>query len=163
MAYGRFLGTVIGTFKKLVDEDMKSSSSKITRLRKTPQGIYFDLADIFTRLNGLYFAGGIEASLRWGPRRKSDRPQASVRLGSYFAGDRLITINPILDQAMVPLFCVERVVFHEMNHQKCPTKKLSNGKNQFHTPEFYAFEKNYPYLDQADLWIKANLTRLLKK
>lgn len=137
-------------------------SSKITRVGNTPQGIYFNLADIFTRLNGQYFAHSINASLRWGPRRKLGKPQSSVRLGSYFSTDRLITINPILDQAMVPLFCIERVIFHEMNHQKCPSKKLKNGKNQFHTPEFYAFEKNYPHLEQADLWIKANLLRLLK-
>jgi hypothetical protein len=127
------------------------------------KGLYFDLPTIFERLNQQYFDGGIKARLRWG-KRYGGRAiiRRSVRLGSYYDKEKVITINPILDQAMVPLICLERVLFHEMGHQKFAGAKTASGKNSYHSKEFYAFEKNYPFLKEADLWISANLPRLLR-
>lgn len=131
--------------------------------KRTTQGTYFDLAPIFSELNDRFFNGKIEAELRWGSRRaQASARKRSIRLGSYHPHKRLITIHPCLDQAVVPAICLERIVFHEMAHQKFPCRRSPAGKILVHYKEFNDFEKTYPYLSQADHWIKANLTRLLK-
>jgi len=127
------------------------------------QGVYFDLTALFASLNQRFFDNKISAQIKWGQRRKvMGLKKRSLKMGSYHPYDRSIIINPCLDQAIVPKICVERILFHEMAHQKFPVKKGKNGKNIIHYREFYDFEKNYPYLEQADLWIKANLDRLLR-
>jgi hypothetical protein len=125
------------------------------------QGIYFDLELIFKELNERFFAGSINARLRWGIRRQSEGKK-SLRLGSYQPKNKIITINPCLDQAVVPRLCLERILFHEMIHQYMPAKKSALGKNSIHHDEFNAFEKNFPFLKEADLWLSANLARLLR-
>ncbi|MCA9508689.1 MAG: hypothetical protein KC505_09750 [Myxococcales bacterium] len=126
-------------------------------------GIYFDLSPIFADLNQRYFNEKISAHLRWGIKRTHNGARKkSIRLGSYHPGKKLITINPCLDQACVPLICVERILFHEMVHQRFPARRSSTGKVLVHYREFNEFEKNYPHLCLADHWIKTNLNRLLK-
>lgn len=124
------------------------------------KGVYFDLTIIFDDLNKRFFNQTITATLSWG-KRKTLLQKRSIRLGSYHPGKKNIVINPCLDQAIVPHICVERILFHEMLHQHFPSKKSPAGKNLVHYREFYEFEKKYPYLQQADLWLKANLKRLL--
>lgn len=127
------------------------------------RGVYFDLEPMFHELNVRFFDGKIKAHLRWGQRRKPiTGAKRTIRLGSYHPKAQVITINPCLDQAMVPAICLERILFHEMAHQSFPAKKSADGKNLVHYQEFYDFEKTYPYIREADLWLKANLTRLLR-
>lgn len=132
-------------------------------MKPKPQalGIYFDLEKIFYELNHKYFAGQISATLKWGAKRKHNGLKRSIRLGSYHPHKKAIIIHPCLDQAIVPAICVERILFHEMLHQHLPIKKSPTGKNLAHYPEFNEFEKNYPYLREADLWLKNHLSRLL--
>lgn len=126
------------------------------------KGIYFDLALIFQKLNQRFFDEKIHASLKWGQRRsKKVKNKSSIRLGSYHPETKTIVLNPCLDQAMVPTICVERILFHEMLHQHFPIKKGSKGNNLIHYEEFYDFEKKYPYLVEADRWLKANLNKLM--
>jgi len=134
---------------------MKQEQTNNTR------GLYFDLHPIFCELNSRFFGGKISAHLRWGQRRTIANKRA-IRLGSYHPKQKVITINPCLDQAMVPSICLERILFHEMAHQYFPAKKSPTGKNLVHYREFNEFERNYPYLKEADLWLKANLSRLLR-
>jgi hypothetical protein len=123
-------------------------------------GAYYNLLPIFHDLNQRFFKKQIAADLRWGIRRTSRR-KLSLRLGSYHPESKTIIIHPCLDQSMVPLICVERILFHEMLHQYMPAKKEACGKMKIHHQEFNNFEKNYPYLREADLWIKTNLSKLL--
>jgi predicted SprT family Zn-dependent metalloprotease len=125
-------------------------------------GLYFDLQAIFNELNNRFFAAQIEAKLRWGQRRVGAQAKRAIRLGSYHPRTKIITINPCLDQAIVPKICLERIVFHEMVHQYLPAKKSPAGKNLIHHKEFNTFEKSYPYLREADLWLESNLCRLLR-
>jgi predicted metal-dependent hydrolase len=124
-------------------------------------GIYFDLQMIFHDLNQRFFNQSIVASIKWGQDRKSSlQKKRSIRLGSYHPRSKTIVIHPRLDRALVPSICIERIIFHEMAHQRFPAKKVK-GKTYFHYQEFNDFEKNYPYLKEADLWFKANLPLLL--
>jgi hypothetical protein len=129
------------------------------RLKKL--GLYHNLEPIFMDLNQRYFALTIEASIGWGQKRTTNQKR-SIRLGSYYPHKKAIFIHPCLDQAIVPHICIERIVFHEMVHAHLPGKLSSAGKLLVHYPEFYEFEKKYPYLEQADRWLKANLPRLLR-
>lgn len=124
------------------------------------RGVYFDLGPMFHDLNRRFFNDRIAADLKWGIRR-TEKTKRSIRLGSYRPQTKTIVIHPCLDQAIVPMICVERILFHEMLHQHLPAKKDRAGKNCIHHREFNEFEKNYPYLKEADSWIKANLKRLL--
>lgn len=126
------------------------------------KGVYFDLLPMYHDLNRRFFNGTITAQLSWGMRRKAkEGSKRSIRLGSYHPHSKTILINPCLDQAIVPAICVERILFHEMLHQHLPAKRDRSGKQRMHYPEFYDYEKKYPYLREADGWIKANLPRLL--
>jgi hypothetical protein len=123
-------------------------------------GIYFDLILIFMDLNERFFNRSINASVNWGRTRKINQKN-SIRLGSYHDTHKSITIHPALDQPIVPLICLERIMFHEMLHQYFPCKKGLNGRRLVHYREFYDFEKKYPYLTEADRWLKINLKKLL--
>ncbi len=128
---------------------------------KLKSGLYFDIKLIFMELNQRYFNEKVEAHIRWGQKRLVSKKR-SIRLGSYQPKTKIITIHPCLDQALVPQICLERIVFHEMAHQIFPSRKDSSGRVLVHYREFNEFEKNYPYLKEADGWIKTNLQRLLK-
>jgi len=136
-------------------------AQSMNTIRPATKGIYFDLSLIFAELNVRYFDNGIDALLSWGKRRTQLRKR-TIRLGSYHPNSRTIIIHPCLDQAMVPTICLERILFHEMAHQKFPGIKSKCGKTLVHYEAFYQFERTYPYLKEADLWIKANLHRLLR-
>ena len=126
-------------------------------------GTYFNLMPIFRDLNQRFFHDKITARVRWGRRRSfAAHAKCSIRLGSYSPSNQTIIINPCLDQASVPLLCLERILFHEMLHQHLPAKKSSRGRSEIHHRQFKDFEKSFPHLKEADLWIAANLTRLLK-
>jgi hypothetical protein len=126
------------------------------------KGIYHDLSSLYIRLNAEYFDGQIDAQItwgKWGPARSRFR---SIRLGSYDSSRRLITIHPAMDQASVPRICVERIVYHEMLHQKHPTKRGPDGRRSIHTPEFRTSEKIFSGGDIADQWFKLNLERIMR-
>ena len=132
-------------------------------VRPIAQGTYFDLNRIFRELNARFFDDGIRATLRWGKNKRTDGfIKRSIRLGSYNPKSSLITIHPCLDQAIVPLICVERIVFHEMLHQHLPPRRSSKGRTLYHHADFNRFEDGYPYRAEADLWFKINLARLLR-
>ena len=126
----------------------------------TKSALYFDLHQIFCTLNNQFFNNSINAQIKWGKARKV-RNKRSICLGSYNNRKKIIVINPALNQQIIPLFCLERVIFHEMLHEKFP-KKLVNKKHAIHNKDFLLFEKNYPNLTIADDWIKNNLKILLQ-
>ncbi len=129
-------------------------------MRVKPLGIYHNLEIIFAQMNGLYFEEQIRAQIIWGRQiRARSRAFRSIRLGSYCPQKKLITIHPALDQACVPRVCVERVVFHEMLHQK-HEQNLRKTK-RIHTRAFLDEERRFTHLETADTWFKHNLNRVL--
>jgi len=127
------------------------------------RGVYHDLGEIYRRLNHTYFQNDIRATIVWGRHRSnSNRQKYSIRLGSYEAQARLITIHPVLDQASVPRLCVERIVYHEMLHEAHPARRISRARRSIHTPEFRAAEAKFVGATLADEWFKSNLDRILQ-
>ncbi len=125
-----------------------------------PQGRYFDLEAIYHDLNRRYLANRVQARITWS-RRPPKRPRSSIRFGSYHADDRLIRIHRLLDQAFVPQYVVENVVFHEMLHQLIPRRRI-NGRWSIHPPEFRRTEQQFPSYSQAEQWKRRHLGRLLR-
>jgi len=130
-----------------------------------PEGVAFDLREVFADLNERYFEGRITAAITWGKSAISSpcrrRRSASLQLGSYSYEDRLIRLHRVLDHAEVPRYVVEAVVYHEMLHADMPPE-IRGGKRYFHTPEFRRRERIYRNLTRAERWIGDNMPALLK-
>lgn len=125
-----------------------------------PQGRHFDLEAIYQTLNREYFGNQVQAQITWG-RRPPRRPRRSIRFGAYNSEEQLIRINPLLDQAFVPRYVVENIVFHEMLHQINPPQRL-NSRWSIHTPAFRRAERRFPHFEQAEAWQHRHMGRLLR-
>jgi len=127
----------------------------------TTRGKCFDLADIFARLNTLYFQDTIRARIGWG-RHAAKRRRKSIRLGVYDHRSREIRVHPALDRPDVPLFFVEYIVFHEMLHQVFPSARDS-GRHVHHPKAFRDRERAFPRYPAAIAWEKEHLHALLRR
>jgi predicted SprT family Zn-dependent metalloprotease len=110
-------------------------------------------------LNYRYFAGSVNAYITWGRRRATPGKQ-TVALGTYSEAERLIRINPVLDQPEVPRHVIEKVVFHEMLHHVL-TPRNSGRRRCLHGKEFMEFEHRFPRYDEAEQWLEHNIKLVL--
>ncbi|MDQ6655001.1 MAG: hypothetical protein M3Y80_04225 [Verrucomicrobiota bacterium] len=125
-------------------------------------GKYFDLREIFDRLNARYFRNRLRGyKVVWGRRRKQ-RPKEYFIFGSIQEEDRIIRINPWLDQQFVPLWFLEYILYHEMLHSVVPDEYTSSGRRCVHTEEFYRREREFPGYRRARRWEEDNLARFLR-
>ena len=85
----------------------------------------------------------------------------SVQLGSYSYDEGLIRIHPVLDNALVPWYFLDWVVFHELLHHVLPQAE-TRGRKRIHDSRFRKFEKSYPLYSDARAWEDAHLTALLQ-
>ncbi|MGK7344804.1 MAG: hypothetical protein ACNS63_03230 [Candidatus Nitrospinota bacterium M3_3B_026] len=131
-----------------------------------PKGKVRDLRDVAGRIDKRYF-GGCAGRVRitWGrpaPVMKKRRAQKSVRLGSYDWEFDLITVNPVLDSASVPVEVLELVVYHEMLHKKLGRRVGRDGRLLAHTPLFRALERKYERYEQAVDWERKHIWKALR-
>ncbi len=117
-----------------------------TRGRKMlsePKGRFFDLEEIFERLNRQFFDGLLgRPALGWSLRR------SRTMLGHFDPSHNAIILSKIFDEAAVPAVAVEYVMFHEMLHLLHPVEH-KGARRCVHTPEFKSAEKKYPRLKEA--------------
>jgi hypothetical protein len=141
---------------------IRSSQKRNTRIRV--EGEVHDLEAMMEDIVDRHFGGSTEARITWGRRvdgvRRGHR-RKSIQLGTYSADERLIRIHPVLDQAWVPDFYVESVVFHELLHHDLGAE-VKDGRRCFHTPEFRRRERTFECFARAQVWEKENLARLLR-
>lgn len=126
-----------------------------------PVGEVHDLREIYERLNTGYFRGVIRAGITWS-RAARNQKRTSIRMGSYCEEQELIRIHPALDQAFVPVYFVESVVFHEMLHEWHGVVETKDGRRCVHSAEFQADEQRYPLFREARRWEAKNLAKLLR-
>ncbi len=118
------------------------------KMLSEPKGRYFDLEQIFERLNGEYFDGLLgRPALGWSLRR------SRTMLGHFDPSHNAIILSKIFDEAGVPAVAVEYVMFHEMLHLRHPVEHRG-ARRCVHTPEFKRAEKKYPRLKEAREAIK---------
>jgi len=127
-----------------------------------PRGRIHDLAAIYAALNAREFDGVVHARIGWG-RRSAGGRRRSIKMGVYFHDQKIIRIHPALDDARVPRYFVEMVVFHEMLHQIHPPAVDAAGRRIVHGPAFRSAERRFPGYARARAWEKAHLHLLLRQ
>ena len=127
--------------------------------RLQAQGRHVDLDAIYQHLNRQFFANRVQASITW-MRVSLQRKRTSIRFGVYDRQQKVIRIHRLLDQAFVPSYFVESIVFHEMLHQLIPARRI-RGRWHHHPLAFQQAEQAYPHYQKARKWERENLHRLL--
>jgi hypothetical protein len=126
------------------------------------EGRYFDLGAIFKKLNARYFRGRLRGyRIVWGRRRRL-RPLNYMVFGTIQEEDRVIRIHPLLDQAWVPAWFLEYVVYHEMLHAVVPDEHDASGRRIVHHQGFLDRERRFRWFRRAQKWEEENLARFLR-
>jgi hypothetical protein len=101
------------------------------------RGEVYDLNDIFDRINLQYFRGEVKR-----PKLFWSRSLTRRKFGHYdWVGDAVM-ISRTLDEAKVPSFVVDFVMYHELLH-KTLGLRWSGQRQYAHTAEFYRQEKRF--------------------
>ena len=126
------------------------------------EGRYFDLRAMFEKLNSCQFSNRLRGyKVVWG-RKRRERPREYFVFGTIQEEDRVIRINPWLDQRFVPAWFLEYVLYHEMLHAIVPDGLLSDGRRRVHTDEFNRREREFRFYKRARRWEEENLARFLR-
>lgn len=96
----------------------------------------------------------------WG-HRTGRKARHSLRLGSYDSEQHLVRVHPVLDQAAVPTWFVQYILFHELLHAVCPPRPDGRGHTLHHPPEYRRRERRYADWERAQRWQATNLDLLL--
>src|SRR5439155_262040 len=84
------------------------------------EGRYFDLRGLFDKLNARHFSNRLRGyKVVWG-RKRRERPKEYFIFGTIQEEDRVILINPWLDQKFVPLWFLQSILYHERLHAVVP-------------------------------------------
>lgn len=127
------------------------------------EGRYFDLREIFAKINARYFRKALRGyTITWGRKRK-ERPREYFIFGSIQEEDKIIRIHPLLDARFVPRWFLEYVIYHEMLHSVVPDEYDAKRRRRIvHTEAFRTREQRYPWYRRARKWEEANLARFLQ-
>lgn len=152
---------LVGRFISANLHRLRPQRRSLTRL--SPRGTHHDLLAIYHKLNDTYFGGTVDALITWGrsPGRPRFGARKSIKLGSYNALERIISVHPVLDRAWVPRYFVAFVVYHEMLHHLVPPVR-SAGRTLAHPSRFRRFERLFRDYERALVWEKAHIGRLLR-
>ena len=161
----------------LVDADRQASNvvgqfitANLTRIKPrrraaiqlVTRGKHHDLLEMFKSLNEAYFGGSVDALVTWGrATRRHGQPRKSIKLGSYNAVERLISIHPGLDKPWVPRYFVSFVLYHEMIHHVIPGSRGA-GRACLHPPSFRDRERAFRFYERALGWERSHIGRLLR-
>ena len=108
-----------------------------------PAGRFYNLEDLFQKLNREFFNGLLgQPELGWSLRR------SRTMLGHFDPSHNAIIISRIFDEKTVPAIAVEYVMFHEMLHLQFPVN-YSGARRCVHTREFRQAENKFPRLPEA--------------
>jgi hypothetical protein len=141
-------------YREFVNRDelrQNLGSMRQTRGRKhidAPEGLCFDLAEIFDTMNARHFGGSIaRPQLGW------SRQQARTLLGHYDPHHHMIVLSRVFDHPRVPRVVVDYVMFHEMLHIQIPVTQRG-ARRSVHPPEFRAAEQKFPNYAEAKAFLK---------
>jgi hypothetical protein len=109
------------------------------------RGKVYDLEEIMGQVRERYFDEGYAPTIGWASGRRGRR---SITFGSYNRARHHIRINPRLDQAEIPRYFIEFVVYHEMLHGVCEIENR-RGRRVIHTAEFRQKERLFEHYEAA--------------
>ncbi|MFL6277571.1 MAG: M48 family peptidase [Blastocatellia bacterium] len=117
------------------------------KLTTSPLGQVYDLDELFDSLNARYFSGQLaKPQLSWS-QQKTHRV-----LGHHDHLHGAIIISRTLDEARIPRFVVEYVLYHEMLHAKHPPRRLAD-RTVYHSRQFRADELKFERYQEAIKWL----------
>ncbi|MBI5516144.1 MAG: hypothetical protein HY909_20335 [Deltaproteobacteria bacterium] len=167
-AVGRYLshgeegaGRSIDTF--IAENQHRIHRRRVPRRPWATRGRVFDLSAVLASLVGRYFPAMAPVAVTWGRSASGLRTSSrrrTIRMGTYYLDEALIRIHPALDQAWVPLYFLEWVLYHELLHHVVPMPVI-NGRRCYHTEEFRTRELAFEDYTRARDWERRNLRRLL--
>lgn len=150
--------------KLFIDDNLRKLdySHLVNEEKLSTQGSVYNLQHIFNEINNQYFKGKLPLRITW-YGKPQQRNRTRVTFGLYCDPLKLVKINRILDNSVVPEYVIWYVVYHEMLHYVIPSYRDSNGLNRIHSKEFKEMEKKFRYYHLAQRWIKENHNRLFRK
>jgi hypothetical protein len=145
---------------------MNDNLHRVRKVRKTlppleTSGHFYDLQEIYDRLNRKFFGGHLSVPLTWG-RGSGRARRGGLTFGSYDPVLGLIRIHPVLDRKDVPIYFIESVVYHEMLHHHMGGIPDRAGRTVYHSRAFREAEARYAGHRNALSWEKTNLPHLLR-
>jgi len=104
-----------------------------------PQGNFYNLNELFDKLNREYFATTLAK-----PRLAWSQINTYRKFGHYEPARDRVVISLTLDNANIPEFVIEFVLYHELLHKYHGTKWVQ-GKRMVHTKEFRVSESKFKF------------------
>ncbi len=138
----------------------KAKHKKFALLRH--QGKYFNLKDIYDKINQRYFQNRVRAFITWG-NEDSKKRKYSISFGSYNWDSKIIRIHKALDRYSTPKYFIEYIIYHEMLHVYIGLKKDGKGGRKAHNKEFRERERDFLHYEKAIKWEKKNLWRFINE
>jgi hypothetical protein len=129
----------------------QANNSRRERGRKmttTPRGRFYDLEEIFRQVNQTYFQNRLEQPVLSWSQTKTHRV-----FGHQDSVHDTIVISRTLDDAQVPQFVVEFVLYHELLHIVHPAR-IVNGKRRVHSAAFRGDEQRFARFGDAEEWLE---------
>lgn len=112
------------------------------------RGHVHDLDESFARVNAAYFHGQFsKPTLVW------NRTLTARKFGHYQLSRDTVMISVSLDDARVPAYVVDFVMYHELLHKKHGVM-IVNGRRLSHSPAFREDERRFPLYFQAESQLK---------
>ncbi|MBD6615573.1 SprT family zinc-dependent metalloprotease [Komarekiella sp. 'clone 1'] len=115
---------------------------------ENPQGNFYNLNELFDKLNREYFAANLTK-----PRLAWSQINTYRKFGHYEPARDRVVISLTLDDANIPEFVIEFVLYHELLHKYHGTKWVQ-GRKMFHTKEFRVSESKFNFYKEALRWLE---------
>jgi hypothetical protein len=120
------------------------------------QGKCYNLEELFDKVNREYFASTLAK-----PRLAWSKINTYRKFGHYERAKDRVVISLTLDDARIPEFVAEFVLYHELLH-KYHSVKWVNGRRMVHTKEFRRDEQQFKLYEEASGWLRKLASRYSK-
>ncbi len=117
-------------------------------IQENAQGTCYNLDELFDQVNREYFASSLVK-----PRLIWSRIKTYRKFGHYEPARDRVIMSSTLDDASIPEFVVEFVLYHELLHKYYDATWV-NGRRMVHTPAFRRHERKFKLYKEASGWIK---------
>jgi hypothetical protein len=116
--------------------------------RSRPAGAFYDLRDLFDRVNQRYFGGRLAP-----PRLLWSERVPSVEFGHYEPATDTVRLSRRLDSADVPRPVIEHVMHHELLHRVLGAERRGD-RLRYHSARFRREERRFEGYLEAEATLK---------
>ncbi len=117
-------------------------------IAENSKGKCYDLDELFEKVNREYFGSSLAK-----PRLIWSQINTYRKFGHYEPARNRVMISLTLDDAGIPDFVIEFVLYHELLH-KYHGATWVNGRRMVHTPQFRRDEQQFKLYKEASGWLR---------